>query len=102
MDFGFFAGLPYDNCNESFDAYRDFVNKISKSEVIKHLKKVEFGLAPMPSADLFTGEKLHAGMCWDGDFTFPYEFLHYYENYDIGIPPEYEKYLIDSGALTDG
>lgn len=37
-------------------------------------------------------------MFWDGDFTFPYEFLHYYENYDIGIPPEYEEYLKSIGV----
>jgi hypothetical protein len=47
---------------------------------------------------MFTGEELHAGMFWDGKFTFPYEFLHYYKNYDIGVPYEYEAYLKEIGV----
>ena len=55
-------------------------------------------MTTLPSRDIFTGEKLHAGMFWDGDFVFPYEFLHYYKNYDIGIPYEYEEYLKSKGV----
>ena len=98
MDFGFFVGLPYDNCTENFDDYRQFKNTLSKEAVIEHIQAVEHGLTSLPSKDIFTGEKLHAGMFWDGDFTFPYEFLHYYKNYDIGIPYEYEDYLKSIGV----
>ena len=35
------------------------------------------------------------------NFTFPYEFLHYYKNYDIGIPYEYEEYLKSIGVGQD-
>ena len=97
MDFGFFAGLPYDNCNENFDNYRNFKNRISKNAVIAHITSCEYGLTSLVSKDVFTGEKIQAGMFWDGNFVFPYEFLHYYENYDIGIPYEYEAYLKSIG-----
>ena len=98
MDFGFFRGLPYEDCNETFEDYKLYKNSIPKSEVISHIESLEEGLTTLPSYDFFTGEKLHAGMFWDGDFTFPYEFLHYYKNYDIGIPYEYEEYLKSIGV----
>jgi hypothetical protein len=98
MDFGFFKGLPYEKSEENFDDYKKFKNTIPKAKVIEHIKSLDAGLTTLPSHDFFTGEKLHAGMFWDGDFTFPYEFLHYYENYDIGIPPEYEEYLKSIGV----
>ena len=98
MDFGFFKGLPYENCNESFDDYRNYRNNIPKTAILKYISSLEAGLTTLPSRDIFTGEKLHAGMFWDGDFVFPYEFLHYYKNYDIGIPYEYEEYLKSKGV----
>lgn len=98
MDFGFFKGLPYENCNENFDDYRNYRNNISKTAILKYISSLEAGLTTLPSRDIFTGEKLHAGMFWDGDFVFPYEFLHYYKNYDIGIPYEYEEYLKSKGV----
>ena len=94
-DFGYFKGLPYEDCTEDFDAYRALKNSISKESVIEHISS---GLASPASYDFFTGEKLHAGVFWDGDFVFPYEFLHYYKNYDIGIPYEYEEYLKSIGV----
>lgn len=102
MDFGFFKGLPYEGCTEDLALYFGYKNKIPKSEVLAHMKEVEFGLTSLPSSDLITGEPLHAGMCWDGEFTFPYEFIHHYEKYDIGIPPEYEAYLRKIGVGDAG
>jgi hypothetical protein len=101
MLFGFFKGLPYENCNEDFETYRSYKNRIPRNEILKHIESLEAWLASPPSYDAFTGEKLHAGMFWDGDFTFPYEFLHYYKNYDIGIPYEYEEYLKSIGVGQD-
>lgn len=99
VKFGFFIGLPYETpCDENFEEYKKFSNSISKEAVLKYLETVDFGLTTLPSYDIFTGEKLHAGMFWDGDFYFPYEFLHYYKNYDIGIPYEYEEYLKKKGV----
>lgn len=96
-EFGYFRGLPYDGCNEDFDRYKEFRNKVSKDAVIRHIESLEPGLTTLPSYDIFSGEKLHAGIFLDGDFVFPYEFLHYYKNYDIGIPYEYEEYLKSIG-----
>lgn len=96
--FGYFKGLPYERCNEEFDKYKDFKNDISKDAVIAHIETLDPGLTSLPSCDIFTGEKLHAGAFWDGSFVFPLEFLHYYKNYDIGIPPEYEEYLKSIGV----
>lgn len=97
-EFGYFKGLPYEGSNDNFDAYRALKNSIPKSAVIEHIASLEGGLTSLPSHDIFTGQKLHAGVFWDGDFVFPYEFLHYYENYDIGIPYEYEEYLKSIGV----
>lgn len=102
MLFGYFKGLPYDVCNENFSDYLKLKNSVRKEDVVQHIKHLEYGLTSLPSKDIFTGHSLQAGIFVDGDFRFPYEFLHYYENYDIGIPPEYEKYLIESGALSNG
>ncbi len=99
MKFGFFTELPYTTpCNENFDEYKKFKNALPKELVIQHVQSVEYGLTSLPSKDVFTGEKLHAGMFWDGEFTFPYEFLHYCKNYDIGIPYEYDEYLKSIGV----
>lgn len=98
MDFGFFKGLPYENCYENFDDYKKYKNSIPKNAILAYISSLDAGLTTLPSRDIFTGEKLHAGMFWDGEFTFPYEFLHYYKNYDIGIPYEYEAYLKGLGV----
>ncbi len=92
--FGLFKGLPYgDCCIEDFDTYRQYRNQIPKERVIAHIKTLDEGLACLCSYDFFTGKRLHSGSFRDGEFCFPSEFLHYYENYDIGIPYEYEEYL---------
>ena len=98
MRFGFFNGLPYDDCRENFEEYKDYSNRIPKSVILSYISSLEAGLTSLPSKDIFTGERLQAGMFWDGEFTFPYEFLHYYKNYDIGIPNEYENYLKSIGV----
>lgn len=91
--FGYFKGMPYEDSEENFDDYRNFKNGISKKQVISHIESLEKGLTSLPTKDLFTGEPLQAGLYEDGEFIFPLDFLHYYKNYDIGIPYEYEAYL---------
>ncbi len=98
IQFGYFKGLPYKNSNDEFDRYKEFKNRIPKSKIIHHIESLEKWATSLPSYDLFTGERLQAGVFWDGDFGFPREFLHYYKNYDIGIPYEYEKYLKSIGV----
>lgn len=93
MFFGYFKGLPYERSTENFSDYLKLKNDIPKANVISHIESLEEWLTSLPSKDIFTGEELHAGMYIDGSFTFPLEFLHYYKNYDIGIPYEYEAYL---------
>ena len=80
------------------DNYKKYKNSIPKEAILSHISSLDAGLTSLPSFDMFTGEELHAGMFWDGKFTFPYEFLHYYKNYDIGIPYEYEAYLKEIGV----
>ena len=93
--FGYFKGLPYGNCEENFDDYRKFKNTIPKEKVIEHMESddVEVWATALFSYDMFTKKRLDTGMYEDGNFRFPFEFLHYYKNYDIGIPYEYEEYL---------
>lgn len=95
--FGFFKGMNYGKCNDDFDSYKNIKNKLNKSDVLSYMKRLEIAcVAPMTTRDIFTGERLEqAGLYQDGQFTFPIDFVHYYEKYDIGIPIEYEKYLMN-------
>lgn len=96
--FGYFRGMPYEDSNDDFEDYRKFKNTLSRETIIRHIESLEPALACLESLDIFTGEDLIAGQYIDGDFGFPLEFLHYYKNYDIGIPPEYEEYLMKKGV----
>lgn len=100
--FGFFKGMKYGKCEDDFESYKKISNSMKKTDVLKHLKTLPIaGVAPMSVEDIFTGEPIEqAGIIKDGDFTFPIDFIHYYEKYDIGIPIEYEEYL-SSKMLTD-
>ena len=93
--FGWFKGLPYGDCEENIEDYRKFKNHIPKEKVIEHIESddVEAWATSLATYDMFTGEKLDSGMYEDGNFRFPFDFLHYYKNYDIGIPYDYEEYL---------
>lgn len=101
MNFGFFKGLPHKGSNEEFSNYRHYKNSLPKAAVIAHISSLDEWLTSEPSIELFTKEKIRAGVFEDGDFVFPYEFLHYYKNYDIGIPYEYEEYLKSIGVGQD-
>ena len=93
--FGFFRGMNYGKCNDEFDSYKTIKNGLNKSVVLAYLKALPIAaVALMSTKDIFTGERLEqAGIIEDGGFTFPIDFIHYYERYDIGIPLEYEEYL---------
>ncbi len=91
--FGLFQGLPYGDCDELFADYQAYKNGIPKERVLNHIMSLEPAYACVETRDIFTGEKLKAGLCTDDCFRFPIDFLHYYKNYDIGIPYEYEEYL---------
>lgn len=100
--FGFFKGMKYGKCEDDFELYKKINNSMKKTDVLKYLKTLPIaGIAPMSVEDIFTGEPIEqAGIIEDGDFTFPIDFIHYYEKYDIGISIDYEKY-ISSKMLTD-
>jgi hypothetical protein len=93
--FGFFKGMKYGKCEDDFESYETIKNQIDKSEVLAYLKGLPIaGVAPMSVEDIFTREPIEqAGIVEDGDFTFPLDFIHYYEKYEIGIPIEYENYI---------
>lgn len=90
--------MPYNIEKESFDKYKTFKNELARDKILSHMDSLEKWLTSLPTRDIFTGEKLTAGKCIDGEFTFPLDFLHYYKNYDIGIPYEYEEYLKSIGV----
>jgi hypothetical protein len=93
--FGFFKGMSYDDSNEKFEDYKNIHNLVSKKKVLEYLKSLPVDCYGMfETKDIFTGEVLEpCALICDGDFTFPYDFIHYFENYDIGIPMEYENYI---------
>lgn len=98
-DFGWFKIVPHGDGTEEFEEYKKYHNKIEKEKVARHMRTLRAGVTSVPSYDVFTGEKLQAGLFEDGEFIFPMEFLHYYENYDIGIPYDYEDYLVNELKL---
>ena len=93
--FGFFKGMKYGKCEEDFEAFKTIENQLDKAKILEYIKGLPIaGVAPMSVEDIFTGEPIEqAGIVEDGDFTFPLDFIHYYEKYDIGIPVDYEKYI---------
>ena len=93
--FGLFKGLPYGDCNEDISDYMEFKNDIPKDKILEHIESdaVEKWYTSFSSKDIFSGEKIESGKLVDGNFVFSMEFFHYYKNYDIGIPYEYEEYL---------
>ena len=91
--FGFWEGMPYKSVTDKYEDFEQFKNAISKDKVIEHIESLDDAIASALSTDIFTGEQFNAGLYEDGDFTFPVDFLRYYKSKDIGIPPEYEKYL---------
>ena len=103
--FGFFRGLVYGDreYSEDLDVYRNFENNIDRNAVLEHMRSAECGLCPIcgSRADILDGEEfdyIGPGIYEDGPYTFPTEFLHYYEKYNLGIPPEYEEYLKSIGV----
>lgn len=97
MGFGWFKGMDDNDpeCIEDFDEYRTYKNKISKESVIKHFGELDLAACTTPAYDMFTGERITSGLYNDGKFVISADFLHYYKNYDIGIPYEYEDYLVN-------
>lgn len=95
--FGFFKGMKYGKCEDDFDAFKAIENQLDKSKVLKYIKGLPIaGIAPMSVEDIFTGDPIEqAGIVEDGEYTFPLDFIHYYEKYDIGIPKDYEIYIAD-------
>ena len=91
--FGYFKWMPYEDSTEDFEAYKQLKNSIPKECVIRHMESLEKWATSLPGRDYFTGEPLQSGLFEDGDYVFPLDFLHYYKNYDIGIPYDYEEYL---------
>ncbi len=93
--FGFFKGMKYGKCEDEFDNYKKIKNHISRDKILKYLEGLSVSaVAPMSTEDIFDGEEIPQAVIYeDGNFTFPTDFLHYYQKYDIGIPEEYEKYI---------
>lgn len=99
--FGWWDGIQADlkhEVTDNFEDYKNYKNKLSRKAIYEHIKGLEFGLACTYSVDKNTGKKLEAGIIYDGNFVFPYEFLYFYSHYDIGIPYEYEEYLVKIGV----
>lgn len=94
--FGFFKGQPYGHCDEDIDEYRHYKNTLPRDVILKHMESQECGYALIYTVDPVTGEHISAGVHWDMPFCYPIDFVMYYRAYDdIGIPPEYEKHLIE-------
>mgnify|MGYP007069956397 CR=1 FL=1 len=83
--------------NEKFEEYKELKNELPKDKILSYMKKLTpCCLAPMINHDIFSKKIIpNPGFFEDGDFIFPTDFLYYFENYEIGIPYEYESFLKD-------
>ena len=100
--FGMFKGLPYGkHCTQDYRDYLNYHNTLPRDVIEAHIRSLEIAYCPMASPrDEFMGIDLkNAGSYDDGLFHFPIDFLRYYKTFGIGIPPEYEKYLIETVGL---
>lgn len=101
---GYFKGMAYpdDIDLEDFDIYSKYQNTLSKKAIIDYIKKLKCCLYPTKdiATDIFNGEVIGTGEVGDyedGKYIISYELPYYLENYDIGIPPEYEEHLKSKG-----
>lgn len=98
--FGDFHDL--DEGKNEFDLFKKFKNKISKNDILNHIKKLKYTISGNETEvyDIFSNEKICiAGHYMDSNFMIAREFPYYFKNYDIGIPYEYEEYLINECGL---
>ena len=101
--FGMFEGSDmsfkddFSYLNEKFEEYKELKNELPKDKILSYMKKLTpCCLAPMINHDIFSKKIIpNPGFFEDGDFIFPTDFLYYFENYEIGIPYEYESFLKD-------
>lgn len=96
---GLFAGAPYGDCDETIDDYRKIHNTVEKSSILNRLETLSPARTSAPTYDLFTGERFGAGLYQDGEFLLTTDFVRYYKNHDIGIPLEYEEYLVSNNLI---
>jgi len=100
IGFGFFKGTGYRDCDDVFEDYLNYHNALPKNKIAAYIRTLPMAVSSFHVTDIFTGEYDGNGALYeDGPFTFPVQFLRYYETYDIGIPPEYEDYLINVVGL---
>lgn len=102
--FGFFKGSSwsYKEKEEEFEEYKQIKNVIPKEILISYLKTLKpVAAAPMSIYDMFTNKYLGCGLMYeDGEFAFTNDFIHYYEHYDIGVPIDYENYLLSKPEFS--
>ena len=100
--FGLFKGLPYgEMCTEDYTDYLAYKNVLSRDTIEAHILSLEAAYCPMAAPkDTYMDINLKCtGVYDDGPFSFPIDFLRYYRTFGIGIPPEYEQYLIETIGL---
>ena len=90
------------NPQNEFDKFKKYKNKLSKNDIIKHISNLKYSinLNEVIVYDMFNGNRICVdGSYKDEQFRIAKEFLSYLEHYDIGIPYEYEEYLINEYGL---
>ena len=76
-------------------------NALSRDAIEAHILTLQAAYSPIGNArDTVMDIPLkQTGLYDDGPFRFPIDFLRYYITFGIGIPPEYEQYLIETVGL---
>ena len=88
---------------DDFEEFKQFKNTISKKAVKEYFKLINnkraISVGLNHYTNIITGNDVFRtdAVYIDGKFIFPADFIYYYNNYKIGIPYEYEKYLKRKG-----
>lgn len=97
--FGFLEGTPYDVVSDNISDLEFAKNPLTEETIIRHVESLDRWMMASNGAyvtDVYTGEKLQAGIYRDGNYVFPVEILTYLRRGKIGVPKEYEDYVLSS------
>lgn len=92
--FGFFENASYTTKSDKLQDFEKMQNSLTASTIIKHIESLDPAYSSEHSVDAYTGETFNTGVFHDGSFWFPVDVLRYLKAGKIGVPKEYEEYLI--------
>ena len=87
---------------KDFAIYAKYKNKLLKTDIITHLQKQNYCISgnETPVYEIFNNKQIGIDSFYkENGYFIPCELVYYLKHYDIGIPYEYEEYLINECGL---